>query len=71
MGQMNIPNDLQQGFSKGLKWKSKKKNTIFKKFCSETEQCPVSKFLNNILELKIEQILEKNVMGHDCVLRVT
>lgn len=49
----------------------KKKNTIFKKFCSETEQCPVSKFLNNILELKIEQILEKNVMGHDCVLRVT
>lgn len=25
MGQMNIPNHLQQGFSKGLKWKSKKK----------------------------------------------
>lgn len=28
MGQMNIPNHLQQGFSKGLKWKSKKKYYI-------------------------------------------
>lgn len=29
MGQMNIPNHLQQGFSKGLKWKSKKKKTRY------------------------------------------
>lgn len=65
MGQMNIPNHLQQGFSKGLKWKSKKKKkpAIFRKFCSETEQCPVSKFLNNILDLKIEQTLEKKCCG--------